>query len=300
VMDLVSWVPRFPRVGETLMGTRFEMFVGGKGFNQAVTAARCGAQVTMVGKAGDDLFADRFFAVMEREGIDGRFVVRDSENGTAIGLPMINAQGQNAIINIPRANMALTPTDVERAHQNIAGADVLLLQLEVPVEASQRAAEIARRAGATVVLNPAPARDLPDAFLKLVDIIAPNEIETETLTGQAVADLAMAAGAARVLRERGPRAVVLTLGEQGALSLDDDGEWHVPAHPVTVVDPTAAGDAFIGALAVKLAEGRPLREGIRFANAAGALACTVAGAEPSLPIRAQVEQVASGQVPNPE
>ncbi len=294
VMDLVVWLPHFPRKGETLHPTRFEMFAGGKGFNQAVTARRCGAQVSMVGKVGHDAFGEVFFDLMKREGIDDRFVVRDAAMGTSLGIPMINPEGDNCIIGIPRANTRLSPQEVEPAREVIAGADVLLLQLEVPVEASVRAAQIARKAGRVVVLNPAPAHMPIDAMLSdnLIDWLIPNEVEAGMMAGEAVGSVDEARSAARTILARGIRqGVIITLGAQGALAVTHQGEWHAPPFPITPVDPTGAGDAFCGAFGVALAEGQPLEQALRFANAAGALCATVAGAEPSLPRRAEVERL---------
>lgn len=294
-MDLVIKVERRPRPGETVIGEAFGMFVGGKGFNQAVAAARMGAQVHMVGRVGQDDFGPRSLRALEAEGIDTRHVAWDDQASTGVALPVIDAQGDNSIIIVPGANMRLSQADVERAAGVIAAADVLMVQLEVPMEAVRRAAELARAAGAVVLLNPAPARPLPDELLRLVDILTPNETETEILTGMSVADDETAGRAARALLERGARAVVLTLGARGALLADPARVTRVPGYAVRVVDTTAAGDAFCGALAVQRALGQPLEQAIRTANAAGALATTILGAEPALPRREAVERLAQGQ-----
>lgn len=293
VMDLVVWLPHFPRKGETLHPTRFETFAGGKGFNQAVTARRCGAQVSMVGKLGNDAFGEMFFDLLKREGIDYRFVARDATTGTSLGIPMIDPNGDNCIIGIPRANTRLSAAEVERARDVIAGADVLMLQLEVPVEASLRAAQMAR----TVVLNPAPAH-VPIDLLVLegrVDWLIPNEVEAEMIAGVTVRGVDEAQEAGRVMLARGVRqGVIVTLGTRGAVAVTHEGNWYAPAFPITPVDPTGAGDAFCGAFAVALAEGQPVERALRFANAAGALCASVAGAEPSLPNRAAVERLMAG------
>lgn len=283
MLDLVVKAPRRPQKGETLVGTDFGMFTGGKGYNQAVAAARLGAEVHMVGRLGADYFGDLFMQAMARDGIHTDFVVRDPEVGTGVGTPVVDADGDNSIVIIPRANMRLTPADVEQAADAIAAADVLLLQLEVPLEASLRAAEIAHKHGAKVILNPAPARELPDEFLRPMDILTPNEIETAMLTGLPTGNLAQVELAATVLLARGGEAVVVTLGERGALLVTHDLAHHIPGYTVPVVDTTAAGDAFCGALAVALARGVALEPAVRYANAAGALAVTVMGAEPSMP-----------------
>lgn len=290
MMDLVVKAERRPRKGETLIGDEFGMFIGGKGTNQAIAAARLGAQVHMIGRLGTDLFGDMFMSALNEEGINTQFIVRDPEVGTGVGTPVVDAQGDNSIIIIPRANMRLTVEDVKKAGNAIGAANVLLLQLEVPVESSQRAAEIARDGGATVILNPAPARELPDSFLKYIDFIAPNEPETEMLTGVPVPNQAGAEQAAKVLLDKGMSAVVLTLGERGALLLTPEMTKAVPAYKVDVVDTTAAGDAFCGALATTLARGAELEQAVAYANAAGAMAVTIMGAEPSMPTKRQLEQ----------
>lgn len=294
VMDLVVWLPHFPRKGETLHTTRFETFAGGKGFNQAVTARRCGAQVSMVGRVGGDAFGDTFFQLMEREGIDPRYVTRDDTLGTSLGIPMIDPNGDNSIIGIPRANTRLSPEEVKLARDVIVSAQVLLLQLEVPVGASLRAAQIARGADKAVVLNPAPAHMPIDQFLSegLIDWLIPNEVEAGMISGEPVRGVDEARKAAQVILRRGVRrGVIVTLGAQGALAVAPEGEWYAPPFPITPVDPTGAGDAFCGAFGVALAEGQPIEQSLRFASAAGALCATVAGAEPSLPRRSAVEQL---------
>ena len=289
-MDLVVKAGRRPRKGETLMGEKFGMFIGGKGSNQAIAAARLGADVTMIGRLGTDLFGDTLMAAHAEEGIHTDYVSRDTEVGTGIASILIDPDGDNSIVIVPQANMRLSVEDIERASESIAAADVLLLQLEVPIAASQRAAEIAKSNGATVVLNPAPAQELPDDFLAQVDILTPNAVETESLSGVKVSTSADAERAAKVLLNKGLSAVILTLGERGALLLTSDLTQQVPAYAVEVVDTTAAGDAFCGGLATGLARGENLVDAVAFANAVGALAVTVLGAAPSMPTAAQVEE----------
>lgn len=288
-MDLVVQAERRPQTGETLMGEEFGMFIGGKGSNQAIAAARLGADVTMIGRLGTDLFGDTLMAAHADEGICTDYVIRDTEIGTGVASILIDTDGDNSIVLVPQANMRLSVEDIERASESIAAADVLLLQLEVPVGASQRAAEIAKSNGATVVLNPAPAQELPDDFLAQVDILTPNEVETESLSGLRVSTAIDAEHAAKVLLDKGLSAVILTLGERGALLLTLDLTQQIPAYTVEVVDTTAAGDAFCGALATAVAQGENLVAAVAFANAVGALAVTVLGAAPSMPAAAHVE-----------
>jgi ribokinase len=292
-MDLVTRTPRRPQRGETLTGESFGMFVGGKGLNQAIAAARQEAAVSIVGRVGADDFGRRLRQTLEAAGVDAGLVGDDPTVSTGVATILVDAEGDNSIIVVPGANGHVGREDVERAADAIAGADLLMLQLEVPLEAVQRAAEIARAAGVRVLLNPAPAPPgpLPDELLRLVDVLTPNEIETQTLSGLSAGDDESAARAAAALRARGVGAVVLTLGARGALLADGQRNVRVPGYAVQVVDTTAAGDAFSGALATQLARGRPLDAAIAYANAAGALATTVLGAEPAMPRREAVERL---------
>ena len=288
-MDLVARAPRIPQPGETIIGSDFHTVPGGKGANQAVAAARLGAQVSMVGRVGRDAFAESLLNNLAAAGVDHTFVVHDPQAATGVALIAVDDAGQNSIIVASGANVRLSPADVDGAEAAIAGADALLLQLESPLETVTRAAEVARAHGVTVILNPAPARPLPAALLSLVDVLIPNESETALLTGLPVGDPAEAEAAAAALRELGVGTVILTLGERGALLAREDGAEYFPAFEVTPVDTTAAGDAFVGGFAVALAEGRSLAEAVQWGNGAGALATTRLGAQPSLPTRQELE-----------
>jgi len=286
VVDLVFKVKRRPGPGETMLADDFGMFLGGKGFNQAVGARRLGADVSMVGRIGDDVFGDMFMAKLEQEGIDSSRVTRDPKAGTAIASPVIDASGQNSIIAAPRANMRVTPDDVLVAEEQIAAADILMLQFEIPTATSKRAAEIARKHGTMVLLDPAPVEHGFERFAAPIDYVVPNEIEAHMLTGRMTPEEAGA-----VLLPETRRGVVVSLGEQGAMAIDRAALLQFPAYKVKVVDTTGAGDAFRAGLAVKIAEGTSLADAVRFANACGALACTVMGAEPSMPRRDDVERL---------
>ena len=290
VYDLVAKAPRRPKTGETLIGESFGMFLGGKGANQAIASSRSGASVHMIGRLGNDLFGNQFLEKFSNEGISTDFVVIDDVNGTGVGMPLIDATGDNSIVLIPQANMALSVDDVNNAFEPIASSDVLILQLEVPIDASQRAAEIAKENNTMVLLNPAPAREIPDSFLRLVDVLIPNEIETEILSGMKTTTDDQAIEAARALTSNGISTVILTLGHRGALLLTDEIEKGVPGFAIEAVDTTAAGDAFCGALATSLAQGSTIEDAVWVANAAGALAVTKLGAEPSLPKKADLDQ----------
>ena len=289
--DLVATVPRRPKTGETLVGNTFGMFLGGKGANQAIAASRAGSKVTMVGRLGNDFFGKQFLEKFSREGINTDFVTQDDENGTGVAMPLIDASGDNSIVIIPQANMALTVENINQAQSTIADADVLVMQCEVPMDANQRAAEIAKQNDTLVILNPAPAQLIPDQILKLVDIIIPNETETETLTGLPTKTESDVLIAGRNLLSKGVETVILTLGDRGSLLLNEDGEKLIPAFDVSVVDTTAAGDSFCGVLAASLANGISINLSVEIANAAGALAVTKLGAEPSLPQRDAIDDL---------
>lgn len=291
-MDLVVRTPVLPAPGQTVLGGPFGTFPGGKGANQAVAAARAGGRVTLVACVGDDAAGEELAAGLAAELIDVGMVLRRPGVTTGVALIAVDPAGQNTIIVAPGANAALEPADLLRAEGAIATADVLLVQLEVPLPAVAAAIGLARRHGVRVILNPAPALPLDDSLLALADVVVPNESEAAALTGIRPDGWEGAARAAQALRARGPGAVVLTLGGRGALLADGDGLVEQPAFAVAAVDATAAGDAFVGALAVALAEGRPPREALRWASAAGALATTIAGARPSLPPRQRIERLA--------
>ena len=289
--DLVATAPRRPKTGETLIGDSFGMFLGGKGANQAIAASRAGASVTMVGRLGNDLFGDQFLEKFSVEGIKTDFVIQDTENGTGVGMPLIDASGDNSIVIIPQANMALTVENIDKAESVIADSDVLVLQCEVPMEANKRAAEIANKNDTLVILNPAPACEIPDAILSLMDLLTPNETETEILTGMPTHSNEQAIEAAHNLLSKGIETVILTLGSRGSFLLTEKMGKRIPAYSVDVIDTTAAGDAYSGALAASLAQGTHIEEAVKIANAAGALAATKLGAEPSLPTKKAIDQL---------
>ena len=286
-MDLVARCERLPREGETLFGTDFFTAFGGKGGNQAVAAARIGAHVTMAGCVGHDQFGTDMIAALTAAGVQTDSVLAvDRPTGTA--LITVDAAGANTIVVISGANMACDVALVDRALAGAAAPGLLLLQHEIPPETNAHAVRAAKAAGWFTVLNPAPAHALPRDLLPLIDIIAPNETEAAALTGRSIAGRADALAAAGDLLARGAGAVLITLGRDGALYRDASRALHCPALPVQAVDTTAAGDAYLGALAAALAEGQSLEQSLGLAAAAAGLAVTRLGAQPSLGTRAEV------------
>jgi len=288
-VDLVVHVPHLPGPGETILGSDVARVAGGKGANQAVAAQRAGAAVAFIGCLGDDAFAD--LAVTELVGAGVQLTHVRRVPGAVTGLAFITVAdgGENSIVVAPGANAMVQATDVTAAQTTIGDARILVAQLEIPMSTVMYALTVARRAGVMTLLNPAPAQPLSDEQLTLVDVLVCNETEATTLTQTPVSDVASALTAAHQLQGRGPRSVIVTLGAQGAVVVESDTAQHQPAFTVAVVDTTAAGDAFIGALAAQLAQGVALHDAVRFAGAAGALTVTQAGAQRSLPTRAAIE-----------
>jgi ribokinase len=286
--DLVVRAPRFPAPGETISGEDLAIIPGGKGANQAVAAARQGASVAMVGRVGDDSFGPTLLQNLQNNKVDTAHV-QTAEAATGTATIIVDSSGQNSIVLSPGANGKVSPADVDAV--SFQDADILLLQLEIPLETVIHAASVARQNGLRVILNPAPARRLPDSLLADVDMLIPNESELGLLSGQPVTDIASAGSAARVLLAKGMKTVIITLGADGALIVTNEIVQHSPAFKVDVVDTTAAGDAFIGGLAAALLKGMPLEDAVRFGNASGALAATKFGAQPSLPTVEEVNQL---------
>ena len=291
-MDLVIQMPQIPKPGETLLGGVFKNFPGGKGANQAVAAARLGAHVSMIGCVGDDAFGKELRAGLENDGVDTTHVLVHPEAATGVALIQVDVQGQNSIAVASGANFCLTSADVEKAMQTIGEFDALLMQLETPLETIYTAAKIASYQDAKVLLNPAPAQVLEKDLLELVDVLLPNEYEVAMMTGVALQSPADTRQAAKKLLSLGTKNLIVTMGSHGALLFDGktNQEAFIPACLVQAVDSTAAGDCFVGALAVGLCEGKSLPSAARFASAAAALSVTRAGAQPSLPYRQEVEQ----------
>lgn len=297
-MDLVVRSPHFPQPGETIFGSDFETIPGGKGANQAVAAARLGGQVSMVGRVGDDAFADALVDNLASAGVDSSFVLRDERAASGVALIVVDDNGENSIVVASGANMQLREADVESAEQVIAASDILILQLEVPLPVVTRAAQIAQAHQVTVVLNPAPAQELPPELFELVDVLVPNESETALLTRLPIGSQVELEKAAKKLLSSGIRSVVITLGGRGAFLASTDYKSKIyEGFSVQPVDTTAAGDAFVAGLAVNYGAGITLPDAIRWGNAAGAMATLRFGAQTSLPKRMEVIQLLKGEKP---
>ena len=287
--DMVIKLDRLPRPGETILGGDFFHAAGGKGANQAIAAARAGGEIKFVARVGRDMFGAKAVERLVQEGVNVEHVIREESLPSGVALIFLAKDGANSIAVAGGANARLSPADIMKASAAIASADVVLMQLETPLETVQVAAELAARAEVPFILNPAPARALSTDLLKLVSILTPNETESELLTGIAVTDESSAGRAAEQLLALGVKAVILTLGSRGVFVATALISELVPGYQVQAVDATGAGDVFNGALAVALAEGRPLLEAARFANAAAAISVTRLGAQPSAPNRKEIE-----------
>lgn len=288
-MDLVVRTEHMPRPGETVRGEQFTTVPGGKGANQAAAAARLGAQVEMVGRVGNDPFGPVMLDNMRAQGVGVSHVLRDPEAPSGIAMIILDARGENSIVVAAGANGRVSMTDLNAARDLIASARYLILQFEIPLPVVREAISLARQLGVYVILNAAPAYPVEHDFLRGVDCLVANESEACALTGVEINDLQAAEQAGRKLLEAEIPVVIITLGAQGALLVTRQQVAHVPARQVQVVDTTAAGDAFIGGLAVALLKGFDLVEAVRYATCAGTLATTVLGAQTSLPSAAQVQ-----------
>lgn len=287
-MDLVVRCKQLPVPGETVIAESADEVPGGKGANQAVAVARAGGAAVMIGRIGDDQVARRLRAGLEAEEVQVEHLRTTRNCASGLAIVSVDDSGENSIVVVPGANGSLSSSDVLDAADTIGAADLLLLQLEVPLETTLSAIAIAREAGVTVLLDPAPVpQTIPHELLQ-VDLICPNRSEASALVGRAIETDAQARQAAGELRQLGAQASLITLGEAGAILSEGNSDQWIEPHTVDAVDTTAAGDAFAGALAVSLAEGNVLGEAARFASAAGAIAATRSGAQPSLPSRTEI------------
>ena len=283
MVDLVTRVPRLPLAAETLTGSDFKIGFGGKGSNQAVMAARLGAEVSVVVKLGRDVFGEQTLDNYQAQGIATEHVgFVDGVSSGVAPITVDEATGQNIVLIVPGANERLSAQDVQAAEDVISSAAVLICQLEVPVATTQAAFALARERGVTTLLNPAPAAELPEALLDLTDVLVPNEVEAAQLSGLTVTNASEAEAAARALKAKGPKQVVVTLGKLGALVLDDEATF-IEAQTVKAVDTTGAGDAFVGSLAYFLGAGFDLVAASRRASAVATLSVQREGTQTSFP-----------------
>lgn len=288
-VDHIMNIAQFPAPGETVIGKQYQTAFGGKGANQAVACGRSGADITFIACVGDDAIGAEILAQLQRDRIHTAAVSVVPEAATGVAMIFVNEDGENVIGISAGANAALTPEHFAPYKGLVEQSDALLMQLESPLETVIAAAQAAKNHQTRVILNPAPARELPDSLLKLVDVITPNETEAEKLTGISVSDETGAARAAQVLHDKGIGQVLITLGSRGVwLSVNSEGR-RIPGFKVNAVDTIAAGDTFNGAYVTALLEGKPADEAVRFAHAAAAIAVTRRGAQPSVPWRREID-----------
>ena len=287
--DMVICTGHLPLPGETVIGGTFFMNPGGKGANQAVTVARLGGRVSFICKTGSDIFGHQSNQLFNEEGIDTSYVFSDTKNPSGVALITVDTDAENCIVVAPGANAHLTPNDLKRSAEAVEAADIILLQLEIPMQTVEAAAAMAYRLGKKVVLNPAPASKLSAGLLETLYAITPNETEAEAISGIRITDEHTAEEAARKIASMGVCNVIITLGAKGALVFDGEHCEVVPAYKIQAVDTTAAGDVFNGALVVALSEGRTLPEAVRFACKASAISVTRSGAQNSVPYRTEVD-----------
>lgn len=286
--DMVIKTGHLPTPGETILGGEFFMNPGGKGANQAVAASRLGGDVDFISKTGNDIFGEQSVENLRREGVNTENMIVDPENPSGVALITVDSKAENCIVVAPGANTTLKPDDIDKAIKQIGIAEIVLLQLEIPIKTVEYAAQIAYRNNKKVILNPAPAQKLSDSILKTIHILTPNETEAEILTGIKVTNSDTAEKAAQILKKKGVEIVIITMGANGAFIHTDSLSELIPAPEVKAVDTTAAGDAFNGALAVAVSEGFNIREAVQFANKAGSIAVTRPGAQASTPYRREV------------
>ncbi len=289
-MDMVVTAEHFPQPGETILGKKFGMFPGGKGANQAVACAKLGGITYFIGKMGNDIFKEKLAQNMKNDGVNLDYLLIDNQESTGIALIIVDSMGENEIVVVSGSNMKLTPYEVESKRHIFQQVNVVLTQLEIPLETVQKAAELAKASSALFILNPAPARILPEHLLKQVDFLTPNETELEILSRESVKDVESAKAAAANLLKKGVKNIIITLGEKGALLVNDNQEQLFPIRKVTPMDTTAAGDAFNGALALSLAKGEEIAAAIQFANQVASFSVTRMGAQSSMPTRNEIEE----------
>jgi ribokinase len=286
--DMVIKTEKIPAPGETILGGKFLLTPGGKGANQAVAAIRLGGKVTFLMKRGNDLFGNQTVGLLMREGIDTEYVIKDNDLPSGVALIIVDSKGENSIVVAPGSNSNLNPHDIPAVLFDCSRFALMLLQLEIPIQTVEYCAREASKCGMKIILNPAPAQPLSEELLKCVDLVTPNEIEAEALSGMKINDVKSAAKAAEAIQSKGVKNVIITMGEKGAYVVSKKFTGVVPGIKVNAVDTTGAGDIFNGALAVALAEGMDYREAVVFANKAAAISVTRMGAQASAPFRNEI------------
>ena len=289
--DMIIKLDRLPRPGETILGGEFATAAGGKGANQAIAAVRAGGEISFIARVGMDMFGEQAVRRLLEEGINVEYVIRDAVAPSGVALINVAQDGENSIAVAAGANGRLSPADLEQAAKVMAGANLVLMQLEIPVETVEYVAEMATKKGIKVILNPAPARALSNSLLKNLYIIIPNRNEAEILSGIKVSDIDSAKQAADIISAKGVDIVVITLGSQGAL-IKEYSEYHfVEAYKVDALDTTAAGDTFCGSVCVGLSEGRSILDSVKLAARAAAITVTRMGAQASIPYRSELSSL---------
>jgi ribokinase len=288
---MVIKADHLPLPGETLIGGDFFMNAGGKGANQAVAAARAGGSVTFVAKVGSDIFGEEAVQLFKREGINTSYVLTDPHCPSGVALITVDKKGENTIVVASGANANLTSQELDSIRTIIEQSDIILMQLEIPIDAVAHVAKLAKSKNRMVVLNPAPACRLPDELFTYISIITPNETEAEILTGIKVIDIEGAKQAAEILARKGIGTTIITLGAKGALVYHESVFTHIPTIPVNAVDTTAAGDVFNGALVAALSDGKSILDAVAFACGAASISVTRLGAQASAPYKDEIELI---------
>jgi len=289
-MDIYATTEHLPEPGETVIGHSYIMTMGGKGANQAVAAGKLGGDVTMIGRVGCDAFGRQMLDTLDSYGIHTAHIHCDDGAGSGMALIVVDRRPENVIVVIPGTNMRITPQDVLAAEAEIKQSSVLLMQLEIPLDAIEAAIQVARLGNCLCILNPAPARQLPEVILQNIDLLTPNQNEARLLSGIPADTIEGARKAGERLLEMGVPAVIITLGASGCLLVNKEGSLHIPAFSIPdAIDPSGAGDAFMGGLAIALAEGKSLEQAARFGNASGALSTRKQGAMPAMVTRQELD-----------
>jgi ribokinase len=285
--EMIFRSPLIPQAGETILGSSFNISPGGRGVNQAIAAARAGGNTIFIGRTGNDLFGEQVVEVLQKENIDTTNIIRDQSTASGVSSIIVDDRGASGIVVTPGANGNLSRKDVQ-SRMSVETGDIVLLQLDIPIETVKFAADLAGSLGARVILNPAPTMPVSDELLKSISILTPSASQAEALTGITITDERSAELAGRILLERGLSRVIITLRSEGAMVIDNGGAEHVPGFEMKLIDTSVVNDVFNGALVVALAEGKNFYEAVLFANAAAALSGSRPGALESIPYRAEI------------